>query len=245
MANKDETIEKAYPTLNTNNTKEQEQAKNTEDNKALDSKDKDRRNRQKHNFKTPKPSEAKELRGLISESKPVPLKEAPAIPRDKAHFRPKKVDISTLDDVSNDKVIIEIPKDLKKPLKGEVFYATGRRKTSSARVFLQGGEGVASINGSTVEEYFPYKRVQEEALQPIKRLEAENIFNLKITVKGGGVEGQAGAIRHGLARALLKYDESLKQFLRKSGYLTRDSRSVERKKVGLHKARKSPQYSKR
>ena len=140
---------------------------------------------------------------------------------------------------------VEPPKDLTAPPKGKVFYATGRRKTSAARVFMQGGKGSIKINGNNLEEYFPLKRVQNMAFQPLRQLKGESLFDFHITVRGGGLEGQAGAIRHGLARALLKYDEELKRFLHKKGYLTRDPRSVERKKVGLHKARKSPQYSKR
>ena len=187
------------------------------------------------------------IAGMSQEIKPVPLKAAPESSQfEKSEYRgDKRTDLSSLQETSVAAEEIAAPKVLKTPPKNEIFYATGRRKTSSARVYMQGGKGTVSINGNSMDEYFPFKKVQEEALRPLRRLEAGDMFNLKINVRGGGTEGQAGAIRHGLARALLKYDETLRSFLRKNGFLTRDPRSVERKKVGFHKARKSPQFSKR
>ena len=187
------------------------------------------------------------IAGMSQEIKPVPLKAAPESSQfEKTEYRgDKRTDLSSLQETSAEAEEIAAPKVLKTPPKNEIFYATGRRKTSSARVYMQGGKGTVSINGNSMDEYFPFKKVQEEALRPLRRLEAGDMFNLKISVRGGGTEGQAGAIRHGLARALLKYDETLRSFLRKNGFLTRDPRSVERKKVGFHKARKSPQFSKR
>lgn len=125
------------------------------------------------------------------------------------------------------------------------YYGTGRRKTSSARVFLTSGSGNITINDRTIEQYFGREVARMIVRQPLETVELVDKFDLNITVKGGGSFGQAGAIRHGLARALLQYDENLRQPLRAAGFLTRDAREVERKKVGLHKARKRPQYSKR
>lgn len=125
------------------------------------------------------------------------------------------------------------------------FYGTGRRKTSSARVFMKSGKGEISINNRTMEQYFGREVARMIVRQPLELVDALEKFDLKITVAGGGSFGQAGAIRHGIARALLKYDEELRSPLRKAGFLTRDARKVERKKVGLHKARKRPQFSKR
>ena len=127
----------------------------------------------------------------------------------------------------------------------DTYYGTGRRKTSSARVFLSRGTGNITINNRTIEQYFGREVARMIVRQPLETVQATDSFDLKITVKGGGSFGQAGAIRHGLARALLQYDESLRQPLRQAGFLTRDAREVERKKVGLHKARKRPQFSKR
>ena len=127
----------------------------------------------------------------------------------------------------------------------DTYYGTGRRKTSSARVFLSRGTGNITINNRTIEQYFGREVARMIVRQPLEAVQATDNFDLKITVKGGGSFGQAGAIRHGLARALLQYDESLRQPLRQAGFLTRDAREVERKKVGLHKARKRPQFSKR
>jgi small subunit ribosomal protein S9 len=128
---------------------------------------------------------------------------------------------------------------------GEQYYGTGRRKTSTARVFLTLGSGAVTINGRTIENYFGREVARMIVRQPLELVGAVEKFDLNITVKGGGSFGQAGAIRHGLTRALMAYDESLRPALRAAGYVTRDAREVERKKVGLRKARKRPQYSKR
>jgi small subunit ribosomal protein S9 len=125
------------------------------------------------------------------------------------------------------------------------YYGTGRRKSARARVYAKSGSGKITINNKTIEDYFGRKTDQMIAQQPLECVEMTDKFDLNIKVLGGGPSGQAGAIRHGLARALLDYDESLRPSLRKAGYVTRDARQVERKKVGLHKARKRPQYSKR
>lgn len=124
-------------------------------------------------------------------------------------------------------------------------YGTGRRKTSTARVFLRKGTGSISINGRTLQDYFGRETSRMIVMQPLELVEMTGQFDLNITVKGGGANGQAGAIRHGITRALIEYDETLRSPLRKAGYVTRDARMVERKKVGLHKARKRPQFSKR
>lgn len=122
---------------------------------------------------------------------------------------------------------------------------TGRRKTSVARVFLKPGTGSIIINGKTLDEYFGRKTSRMIVRQPLEVTDAQNRFDILITVIGGGITGQAGAMRHGIARALVKYEEGMRSVLRKAGYLTRDAREVERKKVGLHKARRGTQYSKR
>ena len=124
-------------------------------------------------------------------------------------------------------------------------YGTGRRKSSSARVFATVGTGKFEINGRTLEEYFGRETSRMVVRQPLELLAMTDKFDFKVTVKGGGITGQAGAIRLGITRALMQYDETLKAQLRKAGFATRDARAVERKKVGLHKARKRPQYSKR
>ena len=124
-------------------------------------------------------------------------------------------------------------------------YGTGRRKTSTARVFIKPGSGNISINGRSIEEFFGRETLRMIVRQPLMVAESSDRFDIKITVEGGGISGQAGAIRHGLTRALMDYDETLRPSLRKAGYVTRDARKVERKKVGLRKARKRPQYSKR
>jgi len=124
-------------------------------------------------------------------------------------------------------------------------YGTGRRKTAAARVFLRPGTGNVSINGKTIEQYFGRETSRMLVRQPLELSDALTRFDLKITVSGGGPSGQAGAIRHGITRALVSYDESLKPTLRAAGLVTRDAREVERKKVGLHKARRATQYSKR
>jgi len=124
-------------------------------------------------------------------------------------------------------------------------YGTGRRKTSTARVFLRPGSGNILVNNHPLDEYFGRETARMIVRQPLEVVDATNKVDLKITVRGGGNSGQAGAIRHGIARALLASDESLRGVLRQAGFLTRDARAVERKKVGLRKARKRPQYSKR
>ena len=127
----------------------------------------------------------------------------------------------------------------------EPGYGTGRRKEAVARVRLVPGDGKWTINGRTLEEYFPSKLLQREVNSPIVLLKLEGKFDAIVLVDGGGTTGQAGAIRLGIARALVEYDETLKSELRKAGFMTRDAREVERKKVGLHKARRATQFSKR
>ncbi len=122
---------------------------------------------------------------------------------------------------------------------------TGRRKSSSARAFLVPGKGQITINKRTIEEYFGRETARMVVRQPLEAVEMVDKFDVNVTVKGGGNTGQAGAIRHAIARALVGYDEGLRSVMRKGGFLTRDAREVERKKIGLHKARKRPQYSKR
>ena len=125
------------------------------------------------------------------------------------------------------------------------YYGTGRRKTSTARVFLRPGTGVITINNRTIEDYFGRETARMIVRQPLELVEMTEKFDIYITVAGGGISGQAGAIRHGITRALMEFDETLRPALRKAGFVTRDARKVERKKVGLHKARKRPQFSKR
>ena len=127
----------------------------------------------------------------------------------------------------------------------EQYYGTGRRKTSSARVFLRRGNGQITVNRKPLDEFFGRKTAQMIVRQPLELVEMTDNFDVNVTVTGGGTTGQAGAIRLGLARALMEYDEELRGALRKAGFVTRDSRAVERKKIGLHKARKATQYSKR
>jgi small subunit ribosomal protein S9 len=122
---------------------------------------------------------------------------------------------------------------------------TGRRKSSSARAFLVPGKGQITINKRSIEEYFGRETARMVVRQPLEAVEMMDKFDVNVTVKGGGNTGQAGAIRHAIARALVGYDEALRSSMRKGGFLTRDAREVERKKIGLHKARKRPQYSKR
>ena len=128
-------------------------------------------------------------------------------------------------------------------MSSNIHYATGRRKTSSARVYLKKGKGNISVNDRKLDEYFGRKVAQMLVLQPLELVELVDKLDLDIKVKGGGSFGQAGAIRHGISRALTQYDEELRPQLKKAGLLTRDSRRVERKKPGLVKARKSKQFS--
>ena len=125
------------------------------------------------------------------------------------------------------------------------YYGTGRRKTSTARVFLCDGGGSITVNKRPLDQYFGREVARMIVRQPLELVELNDKFDINVTVEGGGSFGQAGAIRHGITRALLEYDESLRGSLRAAGYVTRDAREVERKKVGLRKARKRPQYSKR
>lgn len=124
-------------------------------------------------------------------------------------------------------------------------YGTGRRKTSTARVFLSKGTGNIVINGKSIEEYFGRETSRMVVRQPLELLDVTGNYDLYITVTGGGASGQAGAIRHGITRALIEADEANKPALRAAGFVTRDAREVERKKLGLRKARKRPQFSKR
>jgi small subunit ribosomal protein S9 len=125
------------------------------------------------------------------------------------------------------------------------YRGTGKRKTSVARVILRPGDGATWINGRSIEEYFPRASQRTLALAPLDVAEAAGRYDLRVRVHGGGISGQAGAIRHGIARALVEADPELRVPLKRQGFLTRDARKVERKKAGLHKARKAPQFSKR
>lgn len=130
------------------------------------------------------------------------------------------------------------------------FCGTGRRKTSTARVYLKPGNGQIAVNNKTLDAYFGRKTGRMIVLQPLKVTQLDKNFDIMVNVEGGGINGQAGAIRLGIARALLQYEQAgkadgLRQALRRAGYLTRDAREVERKKVGLKKARRRPQFSKR
>jgi small subunit ribosomal protein S9 len=125
------------------------------------------------------------------------------------------------------------------------YYGTGRRKTSTARVFMKNGGGSITVNSRPLDEYFGREVARMIVRQPLDLTETNDKFDINVTVSGGGSFGQAGAIRHGITRALLEFDESLRGTLRGAGFVTRDARAVERKKVGLRKARKRPQYSKR
>lgn len=125
------------------------------------------------------------------------------------------------------------------------YAATGKRKTSVARVILRPGDGATWFNGRTLEEYFPRASHRSLIVAPLKVGGVEGQFDIRVRVHGGGPSGQAGAIRHGIARALAEADPSLRMPLKRAGFLTRDARIVERKKAGLHKARKAPQFSKR
>ncbi|MCJ7591416.1 MAG: 30S ribosomal protein S9 [Woeseiaceae bacterium] len=125
------------------------------------------------------------------------------------------------------------------------YYGTGRRKTSTARVFLKPGKGSITVNDRALDVFFGRKTAQMIVRQPLELTQHATTFDVNVTVKGGGTTGQAGAIRHGLTRALMQYDETLRASLRKAGFVTRDAREVERKKVGLRKARRATQFSKR
>ena len=125
------------------------------------------------------------------------------------------------------------------------YYGTGRRKTSTARVYLTTGAGGITVNKRSLDQYFGREVARRIVRQPLELVELTDKFDINVTVAGGGSFGQAGAIRHGITRALMEYDESLRGALRSAGYVTRDAREVERKKVGLRKARKRPQFSKR
>jgi small subunit ribosomal protein S9 len=124
-------------------------------------------------------------------------------------------------------------------------YATGRRKSSAARVFLRPGKGKIVVNDKPLDQFFGRETSRMIVRQPLELTRTSDKFDVLVTVEGGGITGQAGAIRLGISRALVAYDESLKPSLRKAGFMTRDAREVERKKVGLHKARRATQYSKR
>jgi small subunit ribosomal protein S9 len=127
----------------------------------------------------------------------------------------------------------------------ETYYSTGRRKTSTARVFLRRGSGNITINNRPLDVYFGRETSRMVVRQPLEKADMSDTFDISVTVKGGGMSGQAGAIRHGITRALIQYDSELRSPLRRAGFVTRDARQVERKKVGLHKARRAPQFSKR
>ena len=127
----------------------------------------------------------------------------------------------------------------------QAHYSTGRRKHASARVYLKPGSGEINVNNLPLDKYFGRETARMIVRQPLQVIDAQNKFDINVFVAGGGNSGQAGAIRHGISRALIEFDETLRKPLRRAGYVTRDAREVERKKVGLHKARKRPQYSKR
>ncbi len=127
----------------------------------------------------------------------------------------------------------------------ETYYATGRRKTSTARVFIQKGSGQITVNDRPLDQYFGRPTARMIVRQALESVNLNDQFDIRCTVKGGGTTGQAGAIRHGITRAVIRYDGELRSPLRRAGFVTRDAREVERKKVGLHKARRAPQFSKR
>ena len=127
----------------------------------------------------------------------------------------------------------------------ETYYSTGRRKTSTARVFVRRGAGNITVNSRPLDEYFGRETARMIVRQPLQKANMEAGLDITVTVKGGGISGQAGAIRHGITRALIEYDSQLRSPLRRAGFVTRDARQVERKKIGLHKARRAPQFSKR
>lgn len=127
----------------------------------------------------------------------------------------------------------------------QLHHGNGRRKSSTARVFLKRGTGNIIINNRSLDDYFGRDTARMVVRQPLETVDMLANVDIYVTVKGGGISGQAGAIRHGITRALMEYDETMRSPLRRAGFVTRDPRQVERKKVGLHKARKRPQYSKR
>lgn len=127
----------------------------------------------------------------------------------------------------------------------QIHYSTGRRKTSTARVYLKKGNGTITINNRSLDAFFGRETGRMIVRQPLETVDMKDHFDINVRVSGGGISGQAGAIRHGITRALIEYDENLRTPLRRAGFVTRDAREVERKKVGLHKSRKRPQYSKR
>jgi len=127
----------------------------------------------------------------------------------------------------------------------DTYYATGRRKSSTARVFLKKGSGDITVNNRPLDQYFGRPTARMIVRQALEKVNLQEQFDVNCTVKGGGTTGQAGAIRHGITRAVIDYDGELRSPLRKAGFVTRDAREVERKKVGLHKARRAPQFSKR
>ena len=127
----------------------------------------------------------------------------------------------------------------------DTYYSTGRRKTSTARVFLRKGKGDIIVNKRPLDTYFGRETARMIVRQPLETSDTLGNFDTTVTVRGGGMSGQAGAIRHGITRALIEYDNELRPVLRRAGFVTRDARKVERKKVGLHKARRAPQFSKR
>jgi small subunit ribosomal protein S9 len=127
----------------------------------------------------------------------------------------------------------------------EFYYGTGRRKTSAARVYLRPGTGAININGRPLDMFFGRETARMIVRQPLQTSDLDGKFDIQVNVRGGGTTGQAGAIRHGITRALMAYDETLRQPLRRAGFVTRDARAVERKKVGLRKARRATQFSKR
>jgi small subunit ribosomal protein S9 len=128
---------------------------------------------------------------------------------------------------------------------GDYYYGTGRRKSAVARVFIKSGKGQFIVNGKPVDEFFARETGRMIVRQPLELTKNLTSFDIKVNVYGGGENGQAGAVRHGIARALIEYDQTLKPVLSASGLVTRDAREVERKKVGLHKARRRKQFSKR
>ncbi|GMQ84290.1 MAG: 30S ribosomal protein S9 [Gammaproteobacteria bacterium] len=125
------------------------------------------------------------------------------------------------------------------------YYATGRRKSSTARVFMKKGSGEITVNNRPLDQYFGRQTARMIVRQALEKVDLQEQFDVNCTVKGGGTTGQAGAIRHGITRAIMNYDNAFRPALRKAGFVTRDAREVERKKVGLHKARRAPQFSKR